>query len=208
MANKVWLALLCVAWVVTVSANPVGASDDHEGHEAHERHLRALSTARYTRSEKRVVVPDVTLIDRAGSAVRLQSLFDVDTPVVLNFIYTSCTTICPVMTATFAQVQQRLGVDDGRVLMVSISVDPEFDTPARLANHARTFKASPRWRFLTGDRDDVIRALRGFDAWRGNKTNHVPLTMLRAGRGTPWIRLDGLTSASDLVSEVVRLTAP
>jgi protein SCO1/2 len=116
----------------------------------------------------------------------------------MNFIFTSCTAICPVMTGTFAQVQRRLGKDIDKVRMVSISIDPEHDTPAKLASYAKKFGAGPERLFLTGKTDNIVAVQRAFDTYRGDKMNHIPLTLMRASPKTEWVRYDGFASSLQL----------
>ena len=119
----------------------------------------------------------------------------------LNFIFTTCTAICPAMSSTFAQVQHQLGDDRDRVRLVSISIDPEQDTPARMADYARRFRADRQWSMLTGALEDCIAVQKAFDTYRGDKMYHAPVTLLRPEKGGEWIRFEGFASASDLVSE-------
>ncbi|MGD8843139.1 MAG: SCO family protein, partial [Gammaproteobacteria bacterium] len=106
----------------------------HAGHGAqhtdHRHHHQVPAGVR--RSRNHYSTPSVTLLDQNGQPVPLRELLDGDRPVMLNFIFTSCTAICPTMSATFAGVQTRLGDDAEKVRMVSISIDPEYDTPAAL----------------------------------------------------------------------------
>jgi protein SCO1/2 len=125
--------------------------------------------------------------------------------VLLQFIFTTCPTVCPVMSGTFSAAQEKLGADLARVRMISISIDPEQDTPERLREYARRFKAGRQWLFLTGNLDDIVAVQKSFDAYRGNKMRHEPLTFLRAAHGKTWVRLDGLMSAAQLVAEYRRL---
>jgi protein SCO1/2 len=143
----------------------------------------------------------------SGSRVALAALLDGEAPLFLNFIFTSCATICPVMSATFGQVQKRLGPDRENVRMISISIDPEHDTPERLRAYASRHGAGPQWRFLTGDAADIVAVQKAFDAYRGGKMGHEPFTFLRASADAPWVRLDGLGSAADLVAEYRRLVS-
>ncbi|HEY4589165.1 MAG TPA: SCO family protein [Thermoanaerobaculia bacterium] len=159
---------------------------------------------RYVRSQVRVAAPDVTLIDSRGERVPLAAVLAPPGPVVLQFIFTTCPSVCPMLSASLAGAQGEMG--EGARL-VSISIDPEYDTPARLRENARRFKAGPRWRFLTGSRDDVAAVQKAFGAWRANKMSHEPLTFLRAAPGEPWVRLAGELSAADLVAETRRLAA-
>ena len=123
----------------------------------------------------------------------------------LQFIFTSCATICPILSATLSAAQDKFGPD---VRMISISIDPEIDTPARLAEYAARFRGRRQWFFLTGTLEDTTAVQRAFDAAdNGGKMNHRPLTFLRSARGGPWVRLEGLTSAAELVAEYRRVAA-
>ncbi|HXM71227.1 MAG TPA: SCO family protein, partial [Thermoanaerobaculia bacterium] len=143
--------------------------------------------ASYTTSAADYRPPDVTLVDQAGARVRLADALSAGGPVLVQFIFTSCSTICPVLSGTFAAVQGALP----EARLVSISIDPDVDTPARLAEYARRFKAGPRWRLLGGRLEDVIAVESAFDAYRGNKMRHEPLTFIHPGPRRPWLRLEG-----------------
>jgi protein SCO1/2 len=76
--------------------------------------------------------------------------------VLINFFFTECDAICPLMTDNLAHVQGLLGPRVGKdIFLVSISLRPEHDTPEVLAAYARTYGAGPGWLFLTGRRDDI-----------------------------------------------------
>lgn len=90
--------------------------------------------------------------------------------------------------------------------MVSISIDPEYDTPARLRTYARKFHAGPQWSYYTGTMEASIAMQKAFDVYRGDKMNHSPVTFLRVGAGSPWLRLDGFATPDLLLSEYRRLT--
>lgn len=156
-----------------------------------------------TRTTADYAIPDVTLVDSRGKDVPLRANLDDEGPVMLNFIYTSCTTVCPAMTTTFSQLQSLLPAK-----MVSISIDPEHDTPEQMRKYARKFNAGPQWEMLTGSVENSIAVQRAFDAYRGSdKTNCKPVTFLRTGKGKPWVRLEGQASASDILKEYRQLTA-
>lgn len=162
----------------------------------HAHHHAMMTSGDVSVSHVTYEIPDVRLKDDFGRDVHLKELLSTDKPTVVNFIYTSCTTVCPVMTATLLQVQKQLADDPRKPRLVSISIDPEFDSAPTLRAYSERFGAS--WTFLTGDRQDVLRVLRAFDAWRGNKANHVAITLLRAPGNTTWTRIEGLAPASDL----------
>jgi protein SCO1/2 len=161
----------------------------------------------YARIQAKYNIPNVTLLDTGGAHVSLRKVMSDDRPVMLNFIFTSCGMICPVMSATFAKVQDMLGPDGANLRMVSISIDPEFDTPQVMKAYAEKYGAGSQWLMLTGSASDSIKVQRAFDVYRGNKMNHAPLTFLRARPGQPWVRLEGFASASDLVNEYRLLAA-
>ena len=156
----------------------------------------------FRRSQAEYSLPDVTLRDQAGRPVPINELAGASGPMAVNFIFTTCTTICPVMTATFAQLRRELGSDAGRIRLVSISIDPEHDSPAVLAGYAERFGAPPGWTFLTGSPGDVERVLRAFDAWASSKMSHRPLTLLRRRGASEWVRLEGLGSGAALAEQV------
>jgi len=196
--TKILISLSAILAVgVTTPKLSAGAHEDHAAHAA----------VAYSRSVQQYSIPVLSLTDSDGRAVALRELLKTDKSVMVNFIFTSCSAICPVMAATFAQVQARLGTRRDRVRMISVTIDPNYDTPERLRDYARRFDARPDWHFLTGGQDAIRRVQEAFDAYRGNKENHVPLTILRTGAGAPWIRVEGLASPDQLLRELDRAGA-
>jgi protein SCO1 len=194
----VLIALLGLAGLPTSAIAHAGSHDHHEAG-AKQGYVRTLAS--YT-------IPDVKMVDANGVAVPLRSnLANQDRPVILNFIFTSCAAVCPVMSATFAQVQAALGPEREAIRMVSVSIDPEQDTPAALKAYASKFGAGRQWQMLTGSLDDSIAVQRAFDVYRGDKMNHQPATFLRASPGQPWVRLDGFASAAEILREYHELRA-
>jgi len=171
----------------------------------HAHHRQMLERKGYSSSVHDYALPDLTLVDMNGKTTSLLKEVNADRPVMLNFIFTTCTTICPVLSATFAQVQQQLGDARDRVRMISITIDPAHDTPARLHAYAARFSAGPQWQFLTGDPNDIVAVQKAFHAYRGSKANHEPLTFLRGSIDAPWVRIEGLASASDVMEEYQKL---
>jgi protein SCO1/2 len=193
------------------------AAEQHTGHslenisgaaDPHAHHRRMLEDSGYSRSLHRYELPDVAVVDMQGQSTSLLDEVNGGQPVMLNFIFTTCTTICPVLSATFSQVEQKLGAERDRVRMISITIDPEYDTPARLRAYAARYDADAQWRFLTGRLQNIVAIQKAFDAYRGSKMNHEPLTFLRASTDAPWVRIEGLASAADVVREYRQLVAP
>lgn len=103
-------------------------------------------------------VPPFSLIDRTGKTITLADLRGKIW--IADFIFTRCPDLCPLMSARMAQVQSTLA-DQPDLKLVSISVDPEYDTPAILARYATQFQAHPdRWYFLTGNKKAIYRLVR------------------------------------------------
>ncbi|MGC2167008.1 MAG: SCO family protein [Gallionella sp.] len=177
---------------------------DHSGHEQHMAMMK--KAGKFTRSVNTYVAPDVRMLDMNGTEVALQQELSGDKPVFLNFIFTTCTTICPVMSATFQQVQALLGKQRSKVRMVSISIDPEHDTPANLREYANKYNADSQWKLLTGTVEDGIEVEKAYGVYSGDKMNHQPVTFLKAkGSENTWVRLDGLVDASDILKEYKKL---
>lgn len=201
---------IAMAWLAAMSvllAAPVRGQEHHDhatmataeisGSDPHAAHRAMLQSPSYRVIDADYAVPDVTLRDQQGRAVSLRQLLSGDRSVAVNFIYTSCTTVCPVMTATMLQMQRKLNDSASKPMFVSISIDPDFDTAARLGAYAERFGAD--WTFLTGERGDVLDVLRAFSAWRGNKANHAAITLFRLAGAKRWTRVEGLASAAELV---------
>jgi protein SCO1/2 len=121
---------------------------------------------------------------------------------VLSFIYTTCTTICPLTSATLSELQRKLGDARDSVHLVSISIDPEQDTPARLRDYAKKFGAGPEWQHYTGTVEASVASQRAFAAYRGNKMDHAPVTLVRMRPGERWTRIDGFATADQLLAEL------
>lgn len=161
------------------------------------------ATAAVRRSEQRYQIPAVKVLTADGRAQALRPLIDDGRPVVLTFLYTSCTTVCPVTSHVIDEFVRALGPEALQVNVVSVSIDPDHDTVARLAEHARSRGA--RGTFVTGDPQSSETVQRAFDAWRGDKMNHDAVIFLRAPASPVWVRLDGLVSPRRLLDEYRRL---
>jgi len=156
----------------------------------------------YKRTVKKYEVPDVTLINQDGRQVKLRSLLlNDDKPVFLDFIYATCTTICPILSVGFSHFQSKMGEESGRVQLVSISIDPDNDRPEIMRDYLKRYKSQPGWEFLTGNRRDIIQVMKAFDAYVIDKMNHFPLMILHSPGADKWVRIDGLIGFSDLMKE-------
>jgi len=160
-----------------------------------------------TRSMRKYAVPAVNLVRDDGKVVSLPDEMNDGRPIVLNFVFTTCSSICPMMSSVLERFERRLGADGGKLHLMSISIDPEQDTPARLREYARKFHAGAEWQHYTGTLAASIAAQRAFDVYRGAKMSHNAVTLMRAAPGKPWLRIEGFVTPDDLVRDYRKLLA-
>jgi protein SCO1/2 len=158
-------------------------------------------------SLREYAVPEVRLVRDDGQEISLPEEMNDGRPIVLNFIFTTCSDICPLSSAVLSQFEHRLGAEAERLHLMSISIDPEQDTPARLLEYARKYHAGPEWRHYTGTLDASVTAQRAFDVYRGGKMSHTAVTLMRAAPGRPWLRIEGFATPDDLVRDYRELLA-
>jgi protein SCO1 len=138
---------LNAAAAIAASVIPAGAETTATARSAQEK-----SPA----EQMRRFFPNVALQTHDGRSVRFYDDLVKGKKVLINFTFTSCTGTCPRTQANLRRVQDLLGDRVGKdIFLVSISIDPETDTPARLAEYAKTFDAKPGWTYATGTREDV-----------------------------------------------------
>jgi protein SCO1/2 len=154
----------------------------------------------------KVTLTDTPLVDQNGQRLLFKSEVLADRLAVIGFVYTSCTTVCPVTSQIMAQVQSRLGERTARdVAFVTVTVDPVRDRPAVLKAHAERIGAD--WRWLTGAKPQVDEVLRGFGAWTPNFVDHPPLIMVGDAKSGRWLRFFGFPDPDQLVAAVGELNA-
>jgi protein SCO1 len=168
-------------------------------------HNAVAAAEKPKRTVEKYTVPDVVLVNQSGAKVPLKKFLETDKPVMVDFIYGTCTTICPVLSASFISLQRRLGADADNVRLVSISIDPENDTPKVMRDYLKRYRSKPGWDFLTGTRDDIDRVMYAFNAYIADKMDHYPLTFIRNPSDGRWVRVDGLMSSAELMEEYNRV---
>jgi protein SCO1/2 len=151
----------------------------------------------------KVAIPDVVVLDQNNNKVHFYSDLIKGRTVAVNFIFTTCTTICPPLTANFAKVQKTL-LEKGKtgVRLISVSVDPEGDTPEKMKSYAELFHAQPGWTFVTGARSDLEQIWRAFSVTSSIKQDHPATVVIGNDSSHTWTYASGLTSASKLVTAV------
>jgi cytochrome oxidase Cu insertion factor (SCO1/SenC/PrrC family) len=104
-----------------------------------------------------VALGNIALVDQTGAAFHLRDL--AGRPAAITFVATRCQDTCPIVDAVFAQVARR----SPHARLVTVSLDPGYDTPFVMANYARELQArTPGWRFVTGRPANVAQVLAAF----------------------------------------------
>ncbi len=145
---------------------------------------------------------DAELIESNGQAVELQQLLaSADSqPVIFQFIFTSCANVCPVMSTILQAIQKEMA---DQAQLVSISIDPGYDTSERLQSYAERFGAMKHWRFFTGDTTTIVQLQKRLNIYQQNKMRHQPVTFIAVNQRL--LRIDGLLSRQQMLSELGRL---
>lgn len=166
----------------------------------------ATNPTTFLRTEETYTLPEVAMVRQDGQTIRFpQALFD-DRVIVLNFIYTSCAAICPMLSYVFAKTQQKLGAAASHVHFISISLDPEQDSPQVLRAYAEQFKAATGWDFYTGSHNSSIALQQALHAYRGDKMKHDPLILIYSPPRGTWVRLAGFVNPDTLLQEIKMIT--
>ena len=147
-----------------------------------------------------MTIPDVEVVDQDGRKINFYSDLVKDKIVAINFIFTTCTTICPPLGATFARVQKELASrPESKVRFISISVDPVTDTPERLKTWRDKFNAAPDWTLVTGDKTKLDELLRALAASTARPSDHSPILIIGNDAMGQWTRTYGLAKPSQIV---------
>lgn len=192
--------LFCAALVLALAASLSACADKPE-------------PGSYPAANKAQCLPSgIVLLDQAGKKIRLSSLHG--TPVLVDFIYTTCTSTCPLLTEKMASVAKLLGPELGRkAKIVSFTIDPEHDGPAQLANYAKEMDADDTgWLFLTGTPAQIQQVLAIYGLRLGREPDgsimHMTAAYLLGANGRQVRQYDGLqVSASTIVRDINRAAA-
>ena len=151
-------------------------------------------------------IPDVTLVDQHGNPVRLYSDLMDKGVVVVNFVFTTCTTICPPMGAVFGQLGKLLEErGQSNVRLISISVDPVTDTPDKLLAWGEKFHARPNWTLLTGDKASVDKVRHAFSAYTADKSSHSSVAFIGNASKGKWVTGNSIGQVEELYQKAVSL---
>ena len=146
---------------------------------------------------------DVELLDQDGRTLRFYNDVLKNKVVIINTFFTTCTNICPPMNRNFEKIQEALGDRLGKdAFLISISVDPETDTPPRLKDYSKRFHAKPGWLFLTGKKENVNWALYKLGQYVETKDDHTNIFIIGNEPKGLWKKAFGLAKAEELIQIV------
>ncbi|MBI4289840.1 MAG: SCO family protein [Betaproteobacteria bacterium] len=156
---------------------------------------------------------NIILYTQHGQPVRFYDDLVKDKTVIINLMFTGCGETCPANTAELAKINDLLGQRMGRdIIMVSLSIDPVADSPARLKQYWESFGAKPGWLFLTGKPGEVDRLRREIGAYDldpqidADPTQHAGFITVGNDRTNRWTALPLLMHRRQLVGTILRIS--
>lgn len=184
------------------SSTPMPLIDGGDPH-AHHQQQAAESGSKLAN----VKLPEgLLLTNQLGEQLDLRRDVIGDRVAVVNFVYTNCTTVCPVTSTIFSMLQKDLDRQLGtEVVLVTLTVDPARDTPQRLRSYAKNFAPGQAWSWLTGDNGMVESALRAFGAYTVAFEDHPAMVLVGDAENSTWYRLYGFPAPEAIESKVAEL---
>lgn len=153
--------------------------------------------------------PNHVLLNQDNKPVRFYDDMLKGKVVLINFIFTTCQGVCLPITANLAKVQGRLADHVAKdVSMISLSVDPEIDTPERLRAYADKFKVKPGWHFLTGKKENVNWVLYKLGGFVADKEKHSSVLLIGDETTGQWMKVHALANPIEIANAVTQLLAP
>jgi protein SCO1 len=197
MTRQLFILFIMLAGVFTTAHNALAQTPPAPHDHSH------MSKTPEASSPAQKYFTDVELINQEGKKVRFYSDVLKGKTVVVNAFFTSCTSVCPPMNRNMEKIQEALGDRVGRdVLLVSMTVDPETDTPARMKEYAQKFHASKGWLFLTGKKENLDWALYKLGQYVENKDDHKTILIIGNEPTGLWKKAFGMASVAELVQVV------
>jgi protein SCO1 len=208
-----WKTILRFALVAFIPALFQAGNAQSSAKDAPAAHPKdAFGYAEYTRNTMRNRFPDVVLLTQNSKQVRFYDDLIKNHTVVIQFMFTHCDNLCPVVTPNLVRAQQELNRRaPGKVTFLSLTVDPTRDTPQALKNYSSRFRVQPGWHFLTGKKEDVdlIRRRLGVYDTDENKVQHMNVLTIGNEPAARWLAMEALAKPDDIADTVLRvLTNP
>jgi protein SCO1/2 len=188
------------ALALSLTAGNASLADE----DPHAKHRAMMEKKTETSAEfADIDLRDHTLLTQDGERVAFVGDVVGDNIVVMDFVYTTCTTVCPVLTALFSQVQAKLGDRLGdEVVLVSLTVDAARDTPQRLKAYSEKHRAKEGWVWLTGPKPTMDDVLTGLGAYSASFEDHPSMVIVGDARTGEWKRMFGFPSPDRIMKLV------
>lgn len=152
--------------------------------------------------EFKPAIPDLPVLTQDGKSVRFYSDLVKGNTVAVNFVFTNCKTICPMLGGMFTNLQKQSARG---VRLITISIDPGFDTPQRLKQWGAKFHPEESWTFVTGRQADIDQIVKAFGAYTARPQDHLPVTIIGSDATGVWTRNYGFLSGPELSAVVSRV---
>jgi protein SCO1 len=187
-----------VAAVALTAFGPAARGADLAGAEC----PRPLSAA--LRGHPEAGIPDLEVLDQDGRRLRFRSDLVAGKVVVLSFGFTTCLGYCPMQGRALAALQRTMA-DQEDVRFITVSLDPENDTPARLQSWGERYGRGPSWTLVTGERPAIDCLLLRLRGTASGVEEHEPILLIGNDRNGTWVREHALESPERLRNAVARL---
>ena len=180
----------------TKTENDSSAGKSEEPHHHHDSTDNTV-----TRSDKaRLSIPDVLVQTQDGKSLKFYRELVKGKSVIINFIYTSCTAVCPMSGDNFSKLQAALGERLNKdVFLISVTTDPDIDTAQKLKTWSEKFKQREGWTLVTGDKTAMLKLLVALTGSGPTKDFHSPTVLLIDDKNESWIDSYGLNSPANLI---------
>jgi protein SCO1/2 len=158
-------------------------------------------------AEEKKTITDIEVIDQDGKKVKIYSDLMKGKIVGVNFIYTTCKMICIPMSAVFSGAARTLN-EEGSVdkySLISVTLDPENDTPEKLKEFAKKHKQSKGWTLVTGDPVKVRALLKELGGFEKNIESHGAFTVIGNDKTGEWKKISGIKPPKTLIEELKKL---
>jgi protein SCO1 len=147
-------------------------------------------------------LPDVQLVSMLEKKSTLKNEIEADAPIIINFVFTTCSTICSVQTLVLSQAKQLFDNSLKNTKILTFTIDPDNDTPAQLRKFSSSFNIDTGWIFYTGTYDAMLHVQKFFNVYRGSKANHPPIILMKKNKTAPWVRMEGFPKPQDIVAQL------
>ena len=153
-------------------------------------------------------VSNLPLLTHNREPVRFYSDLIRGKVVLINVIYTACSSFCSLTTDNLVKVQEYLGSDVGQTIhMISISVDPRNDTPEVLKQYAAAHQVKPGWQFITGNKENIDWVLYKLGLYVEDKLEHRNVLIIGNDGTGQWVKMTGLSDPAQIAAEVRKVAA-